>query len=105
MINHINVEKLAEIFISFFVDLNFNEKLEKVTFLEILLGFMYSYRKVLKSIELINVITPEKLIQIGEILNKSVEENIKLECESELYKLLEQIKNQPKEEERDGKKD
>lgn len=98
MINHINVERLASIFTGFFVDLNFNDKLEDVTFLEILLGFMYSYEKIIKSVEIIDVCSKEQLEQIISILKKTVSENINVDNNSELSKMLTLIKEQMKEE-------
>lgn len=102
MINHINVERLAKIFIGFFVDLNFNDKLKDVTFLEIFLGFVYSIKKVTRSLILLNIFTEEQFKKIGDILDSSIKENVKIEVESELYKLLKIIKD-AKEEKENGK--
>lgn len=96
MINHTNVERLAAIFTGFFVDLNFNENLKDVTFLEILLGFMYSYEKLVKSVELIDLLSKKQFKQIKEILEKTVIENVN--DNSDLQKMLMEIKNQIKEE-------
>lgn len=103
MINHINVERLAEIFTGFFVDLNFNENLKDVTFLEILLGFMYSYEKLIKSVELIEFFSEEQFKQIKEILGKTAFESVN--DNSELQKMLLEIKNQIKEEKDDEGQD
>jgi len=72
MINHENVERIANIFTGFFLDLNFNEAIKEVKFLEFVLGYIYSYKKVMNAVEMMEVFTKEQLIKINETLDKLI---------------------------------
>ena len=72
MINSENVERIANIFTGFFLDLNFNDKLKEVKFLEFVLGYIYSYKKVMDAIGAMEVFTQEQLKNINETLDKLI---------------------------------
>ena len=82
--NHENVEKIASYFVERFINLDgLNQEEEKYSFIEVLVGYVYAYKKVMKSVGALNIISPEELNKINEVLEKVAESNININLRKE----------------------
>lgn len=98
-LNEYNISKMSDSFIATFLSACLQAK--KVPFMDICLGFIYASKKVLKAMQMLNILSNEQIEVIDKSLAQAVDNDMKSEDNQKLIKILNVLNM---EEESDGSK-